>query len=41
MWRFDPEAKWFWLLCFLKGNDLQKDVAINLHDFKTGNTNGS
>jgi hypothetical protein len=33
LWRFDPEAKWFWLRCYLKGADLQQDVLINLRDF--------
>lgn len=33
LWRFDSEAKWFWLLCFIKGASLNKDVQINLNDF--------
>ena len=33
LWRFDSEAKWLWLACFIKGNDLKQDVIINLSDF--------
>lgn len=33
LWRFDSEAKWFWLSCFLKGSNLQEDVIINLDTF--------
>jgi len=35
LWRFDSEAKWFWLLCFVKGADLKEDVWINLRDYGT------
>jgi hypothetical protein len=33
LWRFDAEAKWFWLRCFVRGHNLQEDVLINLRDF--------
>jgi len=33
LWRFDSEAKWFWLRCFLQGKSLQEDVVINLDTF--------
>jgi len=33
LWRFDSEAKWFWLRCYIMGADLQEDVGINLRDF--------
>lgn len=34
LWRFDNEAKWFWLHCYLFSKaDLKEDVAINLQDF--------
>lgn len=33
LWRNDPEARWYWFRCFLKGSDLRTDVTINLRDF--------
>jgi hypothetical protein len=33
LWRFDSEARLFWLKCFLLGHDLKEDVIINLSDF--------
>jgi len=33
LWRKDPEARWLWLMAFIRGSQLQKDVAINLRDF--------
>ena len=33
LWRFDSEAKWFWLWCYVKNENLKEDVAINLRDF--------
>lgn len=37
LWRFDSEARYFWLWCYLKslfnGTHLKDDVAINLRDF--------
>jgi hypothetical protein len=33
LWRFDSEARFFWLKCFLLGSDLKQDVIINLSDF--------
>ncbi len=38
LWRHDPEAKWFWLLQYVKGEDLREDVAINYKDY--GRTKG-
>lgn len=32
--RFDPEAKWHWLKCFLFSRaNLKEDVMINLRDY--------
>ena len=33
LWRFDNEAKWYWLKCYILGANLKEDVAINLNDF--------
>ena len=33
LWRFDSEARFFWLKCFLLGHNLKQDVLNNLHDF--------
>lgn len=33
LWRFDSEAKFYWLKCFLLGSNLKQDVIINLNDF--------
>lgn len=33
LWRHDPEAKWFWLCCYIKHAELQEDVAINYATF--------
>lgn len=33
LWRFDAEARFFWLKCFLLGQDLKQDVIVNLSDF--------
>lgn len=33
LWRFDNEAKWFWLFHYLCGCNLNQDVIINLNDF--------
>lgn len=34
LWRFDPEAKWYWLTRFIMNHNLKEDVLINLTDFK-------
>jgi len=33
LWRFDAEAKWFWLFTYISGNKLQPCVADNLDTF--------
>jgi hypothetical protein len=33
LWRHDSEARWFWLLQYIKGHDLRLDVAINLRAY--------
>jgi hypothetical protein len=33
LWRYDNEAKWFWLWAYIQGANLQEDVLINLRDF--------
>lgn len=33
LWRFDSEAKFYWLKCFLLRHNLKDDVRINLSDF--------
>ena len=33
LWRFDPEAKWFWLKLFLLQKNLQECVEDNLYTF--------
>lgn len=33
LWRKDPEARWYWFRCFIKGADLREDVLINLRQF--------
>lgn len=33
LWRFDSEAKWYWLKCFALRKNLKQDVEINLRDF--------
>ena len=33
LWRFDNEARLFWLKYFLLGYDLKQDVICNLNDF--------
>lgn len=33
LWRKDPEARWHWMRCYLRGANLQEDVFINLRDF--------
>ena len=33
LWRFDSDARFFWLKCFILGHDLKQDVGINLRDF--------
>ncbi len=33
LWRFDSEAKWFWLKLFLLRKNLQECVEDNLYTF--------
>lgn len=33
LWRFDSEAKFYWLKCFILGSSLKESVADNLQDF--------
>jgi len=33
LWRNDSEARWFWLLQYIRGHELRRDVVINLKQF--------